>query len=169
MLVAATAGCSSSSGGTAKVSTGSSPTQTAKPTGPPCKPIATNPPEADVPFVPPVPYAVTSLGVKDIKIGTGPAATAGSTVEVRYVGVGCSTGKVFDTNFTAGGQDFPVTPLGQAPVIDGWNQGLIGIHQGGTRELVIPPSLGYGAQGSPPVIGPHETLIFVVQADKVTP
>jgi FKBP-type peptidyl-prolyl cis-trans isomerase len=54
-----------------------------------------------------------------------------------------------------------VTPLGQAQVIQGWNEGLVGVKAGGTRRLIIPPSLGYGAQGSGPIPA-NATLIFDV-------
>ena len=47
-------------------------------------------------------------------------------------------------------------------MIPGWDQGVAGMKVGGRRELIIPPDLGYGAQGSPPAIGPNETLVFVV-------
>jgi peptidylprolyl isomerase len=60
-----------------------------------------------------------------------------------------------------------VTPLGQASVIAGWNQGLIGVREGGVRELVIPPDLGYGAAGQGD-IAPNEVLIFLVTVESVT-
>ena len=47
-------------------------------------------------------------------------------------------------------------------MIQGWDQGIAGMKVGGRRELIVPPDLGYGAQGSPPAIKPNETLVFVV-------
>ena len=47
-------------------------------------------------------------------------------------------------------------------MIPGWDQGIAGMKVGGRRELIVPPDLGYGAQGSPPTIEPNETLVFVV-------
>jgi peptidylprolyl isomerase len=47
-------------------------------------------------------------------------------------------------------------------VIAGWDKGLVGMKKGGRRILTIPPEQAYGAQGSPPAIGPNETLVFVV-------
>jgi peptidylprolyl isomerase len=135
--------------------------------GAPCKPIAPNPPQKGQPTIPPVVGPPpTSLKVKDVKVGSGPAAKAGSDVSVTYIGVGCSTGKVFDASYLHGDTPFDVKPLGSAGVITGWNQGLIGVKAGGVRELVIPPALGYGASGSGS-IPPNETLIFLITVKAV--
>jgi peptidylprolyl isomerase len=104
----------------------------------------------------------SSLQVVDVVEGTGPAAKAGDAVSVQYVGVSWSTQKQFDASWDRGSQPFTVAPLGRASVIDGWNQGLVGAKAGGRRLLVIPPDLGYGPQGAGGVIGPNETLVFVV-------
>jgi peptidylprolyl isomerase len=101
----------------------------------------------------------------DIVKGAGRPAAAGNTLTVDYVGSSWSTGKEFDASWDRG-QPFPVT-LGQGQVIQGWERGLVGMREGGRRLLVIPPALGYGSAGSPPKIGPNETLIFVVDARKV--
>ncbi|MGH2946346.1 MAG: FKBP-type peptidyl-prolyl cis-trans isomerase [Solirubrobacteraceae bacterium] len=103
--------------------------------------------------------------MEDIVEGKGRAAKAGSTVSVQYVGVSWSTGQEFDASWNSG-QPFPF-PLGGGQVIPGWDQGVEGMKNGGRRLLVIPPELGYGAAGSPPVIAPNETLVFVV--DMVDP
>jgi len=125
-----------------------------------CAPITPNPPAKGEPTVPPVTgQAPTSLVVKDIKKGSGAAVKTGQTLTVNYVGVSCSTGKVFDASYPRK-QPFSF-PLGQGQVIKGWDQGLVGMHVGGQRELVIPASLGYGAAGSGAIKG-NETLIFVV-------
>lgn len=132
-----------------------------------CAPISPNPPAAGQPTIPPVAgKAPTTLQVKDVKVGTGAVAKKGSSLSVSYIGVGCSTGKVFDATYKDGGKPFTVSPLGTAGVIAGWNQGLIGVRAGGVRELIIPPALGYGANGSGP-IGPNETLIFLVTVESV--
>jgi FKBP-type peptidyl-prolyl cis-trans isomerase len=70
-------------------------------------------------------------------------------------------GQKFESSYDDGKQPLSVSPLGQANVIMGWNQGLIGLKVGGTRRLIIPPSLGYGnqARGSIPA---NSTLIFDV-------
>ena len=125
-----------------------------------CAPIAPNPPAKGEPTVPPVTgKAPTTLVTKDIKKGTGAAVKTGQTLTVNYVGVSCSTGKVFDASYPRK-QPFSF-PLGQGQVIKGWDEGLVGMHVGGQRELVIPASLGYGATGSGAIKG-NETLIFVV-------
>lgn len=145
------------------------PSPSASTSGPDkCAPISPNPPAKGQPTIPPVAgKPPTTLQVKDVKVGTGPAAKKGSSLSVTYIGLSCSTGKVFDASYLHGGQPFTVTPLGSAGVIAGWNQGLIGVKKGGVRELIIPPDLGYGAQGSAPSIGPNETLIFLVTVESV--
>jgi peptidylprolyl isomerase len=97
---------------------------------------------------------------KDIITGSGQVAQAGQTVTVNYVGVLCSTGKEFDSSWKRN-QPF-TTALTPGSVIPGWVQGIPGMHVGGRRELIIPPSLGYGKTGSPPTIPPNSTLVFVV-------
>jgi peptidylprolyl isomerase len=143
-----------------------SPSTSPPPTGP-CAPIKPNPPAKGQPTIPPVsgPRPAT-LKVKDVKIGNGKVAKAGSSLSVSYIGVSCSNGQVFDATYKDGGKPFTVSPLGTAGVIAGWNQGLIGVRAGGVRELIIPPSLGYGPHGSGP-IAPNETLIFLVTVESV--
>ena len=106
----------------------------------------------------------TKLTVVDIVKGTGAAAQSGDTLTVDYEGVSWSTGKEFDASWNTG-NPFPVT-LGQNSVIQGWEQGLLGMKQGGRRLLVIPPELGYGSSGSGSKIKPNETLLFVVDLRK---
>jgi peptidylprolyl isomerase len=100
------------------------------------------------------------LEVRDIEEGTGAEAKAGDEVAVQYVGVNYKTGKEFDASWDRGE---PFTfQLGAGMVIPGWDQGVEGMKVGGRRELIIPPELAYGPEGSPPAIGPNETLIFVI-------
>jgi peptidylprolyl isomerase len=113
-------------------------------------------PEIDFPDSPPP----TDLEVTDLTEGSGPEATAGSTVRVHYVGVAHSTGEEFDASYNRGE---PLQfRLGVGQVISGWDQGVQGMKVGGRRKLVIPPQLGYGDRGAGGVIKPGETLIFVV-------
>ena len=100
------------------------------------------------------------LEVRDVEAGTGAEAKAGDEVTVQYVGVNYKSGKEFDASWDRGE---PFTfQLGAGMVIPGWDQGVEGMKVGGRRELVIPPELAYGPEGSPPAIGPNETLIFVI-------
>lgn len=103
----------------------------------------------------------TMLVARDIVAGSGPAAQAGASVTVKYVGVSWSTRQQFDASWDNGLGQFTVAPLGHAQVITGWNQGLIGVKKGARRLLVIPPDLGYGAAANGPIAA-NETLIFVV-------
>jgi peptidylprolyl isomerase len=103
----------------------------------------------------------------DIVKGKGKAAKAGDTVSVQYVGNSWSTGTQFDASWDRGQEPFEF-PLGAGQVIPGWDQGVAGMKPGGRRLLVIPPDLAYGAQSPSPDIAPNETLIFVVDLEKVS-
>jgi peptidylprolyl isomerase len=107
-----------------------------------------------------------ALVVKDLVVGKGAAAKAGDALTVRYVGVSYSTGEEFDASWKTEENAFPFT-LGEGSVIPGWDQGVVGMKPGGRRQLVIPPDLGYGEQGSPPSIKGGETLVFVVDLVKI--
>jgi peptidylprolyl isomerase len=110
----------------------------------------------------------TKLEVKDLIVGSGPEIAKGDDVNMQYAGTSWSTGKEFDSSWSRGKSAYPVTDVGNSAVIDGWNQGLIGMKEGGRRQLIIPPDLAYGAAGRPPEIAANDTLIFVVDAEKVT-
>jgi len=97
----------------------------------------------------------------DLKVGNGTMAQPDSTVAVEYTGWLQSNGKKFDSSYDRGGQSFSVSPLGHAQVIQGWNEGLLGMKVGGTRRLIIPPPLGYGAQANQGIPA-NSTLIFDV-------
>jgi peptidylprolyl isomerase len=107
------------------------------------------------------------LVVVDVVEGDGPEAGAGDAVAVQYAGFSWSTGAQFDASWDRGAQAFTVEPLGQAGVIAGWNEGLMGASVGDRRLLVIPPDKGYGAAGAGGVIAPGETLVFVVDVVSV--
>lgn len=96
---------------------------------------------------------------QEVEKGTGATAKSGDTVTVQYVGVGYDSEEEFDSSW--GREPFTFT-LGAGEVIKGWDRGVVGMKEGGRRELLIPAALAYGPAGSPPVIGPNETLIFVV-------
>ena len=92
----------------------------------------------------------------DVVQGSGAEAKPGR-VKVNYTGW-LTNGKMFDTS--VGKQPFTVDGLGHAPVIKGWNEGIIGMKEGGKRQLKIPAAAAYGRRGFPPVIPPDSTLIF---------
>lgn len=100
------------------------------------------------------------LGIKDLTVGKGAEAKAGDTVKVHYVGT-LTDGKEFDSS-RKHNEPFQFE-LGAGRVIKGWDQGVAGMKVGGKRKLTVPPSLGYGARGFPPVIPPNSTLIFEVE------
>ncbi|MFC3299182.1 FKBP-type peptidyl-prolyl cis-trans isomerase [Arthrobacter agilis] len=104
--------------------------------------------------------APTDLVIEDLIEGKGEEAKAGQTVSTHYVGVAFSTGEEFDASWNRGTPlDFKV---GVGQVIQGWDQGLLGMKVGGRRRLEIPSNLAYGAAGAGSAIGPNEALIFVV-------
>ena len=100
------------------------------------------------------------LQASDLIVGTGATATAGQTVTVQYDGYSWTTKKEFDASWNRS-QPFSF-PLGQGQVIQGWDQGVVGMKVGGRRELIIPPNLAYGSQSPTPAIASNDTLIFVV-------
>jgi len=114
-------------------------------------------PTVDVPSDQPPSY---QLEVEDIEVGDGDEAGAGNIAEVHYVGVSWTTGRQFDASWDRG-KTFKFA-LGKGQVIAGWDQGVQGMRVGGRRRITIPPMLAYGKRGAGGVIGPDETLVFVV-------
>lgn len=103
---------------------------------------------------------MSELQSKDDVVGTGTAAQTGDTVSVLYTGT-FDNGTVFDASSLHGNTPFSFK-LGAGNVIKGWDLGVVGMKVGGTRELTIPPSLGYGAQDYGPIPG-NSTLHFKIQ------
>ncbi|UFS60126.1 FKBP-type peptidyl-prolyl cis-trans isomerase [Subtercola endophyticus] len=119
----------------------------------------TTKPELDAPEGP----APETLEIVDIVEGDGPEATAGSTVDVHYLGVDYESGDEFDSSWSRGTSiNFPLRQL-----IAGWQQGIPGMKVGGRRKLTVPPELAYGPAG-----GGHSlsgrTLIFVIDLKGVS-
>ncbi len=106
--------------------------------------------------------ALDTMGGKstgDFKEGTGKVAKKGDKVSVFYTGK-LANGKQFDSN--VGREPFTFT-LGKGEVIKGWDEGVVGMREGGKRKLVIPPEKGYGPKGMPPDIPPNAELHFDVE------
>jgi peptidylprolyl isomerase len=114
-------------------------------------------PQVEVPSDQPPSY---QLELEDIETGDGDEATPGTVVEVHYVGVSYKSGRQFDASWDRG--DTFKFKLGGGQVIRGWDEGVAGMKVGGRRRLTIPPDLAYGQRGAGGVIGPGETLVFVV-------
>jgi peptidylprolyl isomerase len=181
VLAAAVAGCGASGGsGSAQVTSRSVSEAPQAPTGPhapttlpscvSAPPRAehvagttdlSKKPQIEVPDSPPP----CNLVVGDIVAGNGPAAKPGDKLTMKYVGVLYSNGKQFDASWDHG-QDFPFT-LGGGQVIQGWDQGMVGMKVGGRRQLVIPPSMAYGDQDQGPNLPANSTLIFVVDLVRI--
>jgi peptidylprolyl isomerase len=102
----------------------------------------------------------SGLQYVDTKVGTGASPQKGQTAVVHYTGW-LVDGKKFDSSKDAG-QPFSFA-VGRGEVIKGWDEGVATMKVGGTRKLVIPPDLGYGARGAGGVIPPNATLTFEVE------
>jgi FKBP-type peptidyl-prolyl cis-trans isomerase len=107
---------------------------------------------------------MASLGIVDLVVGQGEAASSGQRVKVHYTGWldnNGNKGPKFDSSRDRN-EPFEFA-LGRGQVIKGWDQGVAGMKVGGKRQLTIPPDLGYGARGAGAVIPPHATLVFEVE------
>jgi peptidylprolyl isomerase len=154
VLVLALAGCGDDGGESAA-------TPTPEATATPDNTDTTKKPKVTVPDeLPP-----DELQVEDIVKGKGPAAKKGDKLTMQYVGLTWSTSVEFDASWDRG-EPFTFT-LGKGAVIPGWDQGIPGMRRGGRRQLTIPAELAYGAQGSPPKIGPNECLRFIIDLVKI--
>lgn len=98
----------------------------------------------------------SGMYIRDQEEGTGTVAANGNTLTMRYTGW-LTNGTQFDSNQGRGFQFV----LGNGVVIEGWELGVAGMKTGGKRQLIIPPSLGYGTSGRGP-IPPNAILVFDV-------
>lgn len=146
-------------------------------TAPAGKPAATPPPPASgpagttapagspalaEPVAPAAPAMVTlpsGLQYQDLRVGDGNIAETGLTVLVHYNGW-LTNGRKFDSSVDRG-QPYQFK-LGAGRVIRGWDEGIPGMRIGGRRKLIVPASLGFGAQGSGSTIPPNATLVFEI-------
>ena len=99
------------------------------------------------------------LVIEDIKIGEGQEVEKFNIVTVNYTGL-LEDGTKFDSSLNPGRTPFRFT-VGAGQVIQGWDQGLIGMKIGGKRKLTIPPELGYGGRDNGPIPA-NSTLIFEI-------
>ena len=100
------------------------------------------------------------LVIEDQVDGEGNECTSGQLISVDYVGTSWSNGFEFDSSWSRD-EVFTFT-VGVGQVIEGWDEGCLGMRVGGRRMLTIPPDKAYGEQGAGGVIGSNETLVFVV-------
>ena len=102
---------------------------------------------------------VTELKITDLKEGTGAVVPEGAKVVAHYTGALARTGVIFQSSHDSGS---PI-PFSLNGVIQGWTKGVPGMKVGGIRRLLIPANMAYGANGSPPSIGPNEPLVFDIE------
>lgn len=119
-------------------------------------PVETSTPEART--------TASGLRITDQRLGRGREAVNGAVLTVHYAGA-LADGSVFDSSYERG-EPFVFT-LGAGKVIPGWDEGLLGMREGGLRSLEIPPELAYGEQGVPPVIPPRARLAFRIELLRV--
>jgi len=106
----------------------------------------------------------SGLQYEDLAVGEGDDAKVDSLVSVHYTGW-LQDGTIFDSSRQ---RDQPVQfTCGARLVIPGWEEGVLGMKPGGKRILVVPPDLGYGANGFPPVIPPNASLVFEIELESV--
>lgn len=124
------------------------------------KPVSEPPSDFHPATATPPPPGPTKLESVDEKVGTGAEAKTGDTVRVHYTGT-LMNGTKFDSSRDRG--DPFEFKLGAGSVIEGWDQGVVGMKVGGQRKLTIPYELAYGEAGSPPKIPPKAPLKFDVE------
>ena len=113
-----------------------------------------------------LPPMLPGIDEEDLVQGAGPMAKKGDHVSVHYTGR-LLDGTQFDSSLDRG-VPFEFV-IGAREVIEGWDDGVVGMKKGGKRKLTIPPHLAYGKRGSPPKIGPDATLVFEIEMLEIIP
>jgi peptidylprolyl isomerase len=163
------AACGDSTSTTDGSTTSTTPGGSTTSAGPTTSTIALPPPSIPPKPTVAIPSALpTELVVTVLREGAGEPAKEGDTVVVHYVGVRSTDGTEFDNSYDRG-QPFPVQNIGQASVIDGWNQGLLGVTTGSQVQFDIPADLAYGDNPQGDVIQAGDALTFVVDVMAVVP
>ena len=161
VVLAPSAGSTADSSTVASASSASTTTSATSTSTTPLPAALKTRPKVVIPSGPPP----TKLVVKDIIKGTGPVATASSTITVAYVGELYKNGSVFDASWDHPGAQPLTDPL--ANLIPGWQQGIPGMRVGGRRELIIPSKLGYGASAQAKIPA-NSTLVFVIDLRSIS-
>jgi FKBP-type peptidyl-prolyl cis-trans isomerase FkpA len=132
----------------------------------PSKPVVDLPQVLEQPTVPPATPSPDMKKVKteDIVVGTGDVAVPGKTVSVQYKGT-LTDGTEFDSSYSRNSEPLVFT-VAAGQMIPGFDFGVQGMKVGGTRNITIPPELGYGSRESGPIPA-NSTLIFEVKLEKV--
>jgi FKBP-type peptidyl-prolyl cis-trans isomerase len=102
---------------------------------------------------------VTSLEIIDVTVGTGSVVTQESSLRAHYTGALCETGSIFESSYDkARPLDFTLDE-----VIKGWQEGLVGMREGGVRRLLIPSEMAYGRRRASATIPPNSDLVFDIE------
>jgi FKBP-type peptidyl-prolyl cis-trans isomerase len=108
----------------------------------------------------------SGLQFVELKTGEGAEAKKGDTVQVHYTGW-LNNGRKFDSSYDHADKEPLEFTIGKKGIIEGWQEGVTGMKEGGKRKLIIPFDLGYGEKGFPPDIPPKAELTFEVELVKI--
>jgi FKBP-type peptidyl-prolyl cis-trans isomerase len=170
LLAGALSGCGGDNGSDTVGQASPTPTPTPTPTvtvsGCPSTPATKDLKTKPVPTLPAGSTPPATTTSTDVVVGKGATAKDGSQVKVKYVGVLFSDCKEFDSSWSRGATETLPFTIGSG-VIPGFSKGTAGMKVGGRRQIVIPPSEGYGDQDNGPIPG-GSTLIFVIDLVSVS-
>jgi peptidylprolyl isomerase len=114
--------------------------------------------------------APTKLEIKDLEVGTGPEVTKGADVKINKIAKVWETKKEVDSTWSATPNLYEVKGVGSGVIMAGLDEGLIGMKQGGRRQITIPAAKAFGTKGSTSLgVKAGESLVYVVDAVEVIP